>query len=194
MKKIILTLALLVFAVASFAQKITEEQFKELVRLLDKEDWKTVYQNSGQLLKNAKDDDELKPMVTYMHLLSAAGSVTIDQMSFSELKKIVAKFNGQKILMAAHTIAKSENDTMNKTLIEQTPKGSTGFTTATNSKGVNILCFEHFSFKEKVEAKDFENAFAMCGGVIESIEVHDSPMKIWILKIKVKDAFANKLN
>ena len=120
--------------------------------------------------------------------------VTENQMTYKELEKNVLKFQGQKIIMSAHPVT-TKDGALRQLKFEVTDSTNTAFTSATNSAGENILCFEKFIFKDKINIDDFpEKSFVRCGGTLEKIETNPSKSLIWILRLTVTDAFARKTN
>ncbi len=187
-KKTLTTLILFLAVTQSYAQTLTREDFTGLIPYLKTEDWKSAFSESEKLLQSAENDtSDYHAIILYIHIFSAAGMVTQDQMTHKELEKKVMKFQGQKVLMSAHKFSQETFDT------SSTP--NTAFQSATNAKGVNILCFEKFFFTDKINLDDYtENTFVRFGGVLEKIEINPNKSKIWILRLTVKDAYARKAN
>lgn len=195
MKKIITTVILCLGLFQSYAQTLTYDDFKSLIPYLKTEDWKSAFKESAKLLKSAdKDTSEFHAIILYINIFSAAGMVTEEQMTYKELEKNVMKFQGQKIIMSAHPVT-TKDGALRQVKFDVTDSTNTAFIAATNSKGVNILCFEKFLFKDKINLADFpEESFVRCGGTLEKIETNPNKSMIWILRLTVKDAFARKTN
>lgn len=115
-------------------------------------------------------------------------------MSYDELEKSVMKYQGQKIVMAAHPVSDSEESTLSQTHFSSTDSTNEAFTSAANSKGTSIHCFERFYFNEKINPEDFGDAPVRCGGILEKIETNPNRSKIWVLRLTVKNAFARKIS
>ena len=64
------------------------------------------------------------------------------------------KYQGQKIMMPAHPLA-TKDGILNQIKIEKKENQYEGFTTVTNQKGINILCFEKFYFKDSINLDTF---------------------------------------
>lgn len=195
MKNFLLTIFLFVGLFQTSGQSLSYDDFKELIPYLVSEDWKSAFKQSGILLKSAgKDTSEFRAIILYINILSAAGMVTEGQMSYKELKKNVLKYKGQKIIMSAHPVTTKEG-ALNQIKFYDSDSTKTAFTAATNIEGVNILCFEKFTFKEGINLDLFpEKSIVRCGGTLENIETNPNESLIWILRLTVTDAFARKAN
>jgi hypothetical protein len=195
MKKLITTVILFLGLCQSYGQTLTYDDFKSLIPYLKTEEWKSAYKESAKLLKSAdKDSSEFRAIILYINIFSAAGMVTENQMTYEELEKNVMKFQGQKIIMSAHPVT-TKYGALRQIKFDVTDSTNAAFTSATNSKGINILCFEKFTFKDKINLDDFpEKSFVRCGGTLEKIETNPNKSMIWILRLTVTDAFARKAN
>jgi hypothetical protein len=192
MKKIILLLVLFVRFQFFYGQTVSYEDFKSIIPYLQIEDWKMAFKESSRILSLAeKDTSEYKAIVLYMNIFSAAGMVSKEQMTFDELSKNIMKYQGQKIIMSGHQVT-TEQGALKKLLFSVTDSTNEAFTSATNSKGTSIFCFEHFYLKDKVNTEDFKDAIVRCGGTLDKIEINPKKSLIWILRLTVKDAFARK--
>src|SRR5687768_16403390 len=102
--KIILTILLpLIVATTSYGQIITYDDFKLVIPFLQKEDFKGAFDKTSQLLSSTQNDSsDLRGIVTYMNIFSAAGMVTVDQMTHADFLKNVNKYVGQRLVMSAH--------------------------------------------------------------------------------------------
>jgi hypothetical protein len=175
------------------AETLTYESFKSLIPALQKEDWKSAFEQSATLLKGAPNDtSEFKAIIIYVNIYAAAGMVTKNEMTYEALKKNIEPFIGQKVIMSSHPISKNPAVTLNRTHIQ--PKEA--HSTAANSKGTNIFCFENFFFAEEVKPADFDGkgVLVRCGGTLNAIETNPNQSTIWVLRLTVKDAFVRKAN
>ncbi|TCC89195.1 hypothetical protein EZ428_15955 [Pedobacter frigiditerrae] len=194
MKKLLTLIILFVGLNQSYGQTLTYDDFKSLIPYLKTEDWKSAFKESSKLLTAEKDTSDFHAIILYINIFSAAGMVTENQMSYKELEQNVMKFQGQKIIMPAHPVT-TKDGALSQLKFEVTDSTNTAFTSAANSTGTNILCFEKFIFKDKVNLDDFtEKSIVRCGGTLEKIETNPNKSLIWILRLTVKDAFARKAN
>ncbi|MGL4631564.1 MAG: hypothetical protein ACRCVT_10200 [Leadbetterella sp.] len=176
----------------SYCQTITYEDFKEVIPFLEKEEYKEAYKLTKKLLKNTvNDSSDLRGIVTYMNLFSASGMVIKDQMKHVEFEKISKEFIGQYVVMSAHPCIDSAANGFNS--IQFRSKGNDtyeGTTIATNHKAINILFFEYFDYKENPHPSELIGKNVRCGGILSSGEINQNKSKIWIARIRIKDAFA----
>lgn len=195
MKKIIIKLVLLFGLCQSYGQTVTYDNFKSLIPYLKAEDWNSSFNESSKFLLSAeKDTSDFKAIVLYINILSAAGMVTKGEMTYSELEKNVMKFQGQRIIMSAHPVT-AKDGALRQIKFDITDTKNEAFCSATNASGQNILCFEKFIFKDKINLNDFpDHSFVRCGGTLAKIETNPNKSMIWILRLTVKDAFARKPN
>jgi hypothetical protein len=187
---IILTLCFL----STKAQTLSYEDFKRLIPLLEKEDWKSAYQQSEKLLISSKTDtSDFRAIILYANILSAAGMVTENSMSYKEIEKNLMKYKGQKIIFSSHPITEKEGS-LNCVQFSDPKLASSAFITATNKRGINILCFEKIVFKHPVKPIDFAGSFVRCGGILNKIEFNPNKSLIWISRLSVKEGFARSTN
>jgi hypothetical protein len=191
-KKIILTLTLLAGLSLTYGQTITYEDFKSLIPYLKTEDWKSAFKKSSKLLNAAEQDSsDFRAIIVYINIFSAAGMVTEGKMTYKELEKNVMKFRGQKIIMSAHPLS-ARDGSLNSVKFSTTDTTNEAFISAANLKGTNILCFEKFYLKDKINPADFGNSLVRCGGTLDKIEINPNKSMIWILRLTIKNAFARK--
>lgn len=176
------------------AQTVTHDDFNSLIPYLQTENWKSAFKESSKILKTTsnKEASDLRAIVLYINIFSAAGMVSEGQMSYKKLEKNVMKFRGQKIIMAAHRITTGRAGILNKTYLTVNDTTNTAFTAAANIKGVNILCFEKFLVKDKINVDKLQNRVIRCGGTLENIELNPNKSTIWILRLTVTNAFVRK--
>lgn len=193
--KSLLSLLAILFYSTSFSQVISYEDFKGIIPELQAENWKSAFKASEKLLNDRQNDSsDLRAIITYINIFSAAGMVTQDQMSHEAFLKQANKFIGQRVMMAAHPISSDERNTLNKTFLSKGESGSKGFTTACNSKATYIFCFENFQFEEDINPSDFQGANVRCGGILKAIEINPNKSKIWISRLHIENATIRRIN
>jgi len=194
MRKLLTTIILCFGIHQSYCQTLTDEDFKSLVPYLQKEDWKSAFIQSTKLLNSAeRDTSDYHAKILYINIFAAAGMVSVGDMTYSTLSKNVLKFKGRKVIMPFHPV--SDVIPLSATSLTVNDSVNQAFTSAANSLGTNIFCFETFEIKDKINVADFpEGSFIQCGGILSKIETNPNKSKIWVLRLTVSNAFIRKDN
>jgi hypothetical protein len=184
---------ILFFTVSLKAQVVTYDDFKEVIPFLQKEDYKGAFEKTKYLLASTKgDSSDLRGIVTYMNIYSAAGMVTKDQMTHAEFQKNASQFIGQRVVMSAHPVIDSAAKGFNSLQFIFNDGELQGMTITANDAKTNILCFEYFRYKEPVDIQKLTGKMVRCGGTLESVEVNPNNSKIWISRLHIGNAFARE--
>src|ERR1700744_5202765 len=105
MRDILLSFFSLILCVTSHAQVITYDDFKSVIPLIQKEDFKGTFDKTKHLLDSTQNDySDLRGIITYMNILSSAGMVTKDQMTYDDFLTNANSFIGQRLLMSSHPV------------------------------------------------------------------------------------------
>ena len=190
--KFILTLLLpIIIATTAYGQVITSEDFRSVIPLLQKEDFKGAFDKTNQLLSSTQNDSsDLRGIVTYMNIFSAAGMVTLDQMTHADFLKNANKYIGQRLVMSAHPCIDSSSQGYNSLKFVTENGQMQGMTITANNTKTNILCFEYFKYSDPINPPEFIGKNVRCGGTLESVEVNPNKSKIWISRLHISNAFA----
>jgi hypothetical protein len=191
--RILLTAIILFLGVfQSNAQTLTNDDFYSLIPALEKEDWKTAFDQSSKLLRSGKgDSSDSHAKILYVNIFSAAGLVTLGKMSYGTLTKTVMKYHGSKVIMPFHPL--SNDIPLGATSLTVNDSVNEAFTSASNANGTSILCFETFSVKDKIDTLNFtEGILVQCGGTLANIETNSNRSAIWVLRLTVNNAFIRK--
>lgn len=173
------------------AQVVTHNDFKSVIPYLQNEDFKSAFEKTTQLLSATKNDSsDIRGIVTYMNIFSAAGMVTAGQMTHDEFTKNTSQYIGQRIVMPAHPCIDSTALGYNSLKFVMHNGILKGMTTTANKSKTSILCFEYFVYKEPIVPSRYIGKNVRCGGVLESIEVNPNKSNIWVSRIYIRDAFA----
>jgi len=193
--KFILTLLLpLLITTTSHGQVVTYDDFKSVIPYLQQEDFKGAFEKTDQLLKATQNDSsDLRGIVTYMNIFSAAGMVTLDQMTHADFLKVAKKYVGQRLVMSAHPCIDSSSHGFNALQFTIVDGQLRGMTITGNSKKTNILCFEYFKYANAINPADMIGKDVRCGGTLASVEVNPNKSKIWISKLYIENAFAREM-
>jgi hypothetical protein len=193
MKYLFLAFMSLVSLVAK-TQTITYEDFRGVIPFLQKEDFKGAFEKTNQLLSTTQNDaSDLRGMITYMNIFSAAGMVTKDQMTHEEFKKNAEHFVGQRLVMSGHPVIDSTAKGFNSLQFVYKDNEIEGMTITANNAKTNILCFEYFRFADKINPSDFTGKMVRCGGTLQSFEVNPNDSKLWISRLYIANAFAREM-
>lgn len=190
--KIIIACILTIFTGATiYGQTITYDDFKEVIPYIQKEDFKAAFQKTSQLLNTTQNDSsDLRGIITYMNIFSAAGMVSQQQMSYDEFTVNADKYKGQYVVMPAHMCADSSQQGFNFLTFTNKNGQLQGMTVSANNKGTSILCFEYFEYAEPVNSADYIGKKVRCGGILQSVETNPNKSTIWISRLHISDAFA----
>jgi hypothetical protein len=191
MKPLSLSFFLLMLCTAIHAQVVTYDDFKSVIPLIQQENYKGTFQRTKQILDSTQNDSsDLRGIVTYMNILSAAGMVTRDQMTYDKFLKNANRFIGQRIVMSAHPIADSGKMASNSLQFIKRNGELEGMTVSNTRDGAHILCFEYFSYAEPVDPTVFAGQMVRCGGTLQKVEISPTRSKIWISRLEISNAFA----
>jgi hypothetical protein len=170
-------------------QVVTYEDFKSVIPLVQKEDFKKAFKKTSELLNSTKNDSsDLRGIVTYMNIFSAAGMVVLNQMTIADFTNNSNKYLGQRIVMSGHPCVDSTKNAFNSLTFLKKEGQLQGFTMAANSKKINILCFEYFKFTLPVDPSTYIGKNVRCKGILNSFEVNPSPLKTWITRLHITNA------
>ena len=191
MKLILLFLIPVIVTTNSIGQVITYDDFRTVIPFLQKEDFKGAFDKTNKLLVSTlNDSSDLRGIVTYMNIFSAAGMVALDQMTHEAFLKNANKYLGQRIVMSAHPCLDSSAKGYNSIQFITKDGQMQGMTISTNNSNTSILCFEYFKYSDTIKPNDFIGKNVRCGGILESVEVSES--KIWISRLHIINAFARE--
>ena len=175
---------------SSYGQGITYDDFKKVIPYLQTDDFKAAFEKTEVLLDMSQNDSsDLRGIVMYMNILSAAGMVSLDKMSYEDFSKNTSKYVGQWIVMPAHPCIDSSSNGYNSLQFISQDGKLEGMTISANISRTNILCFEYFNYSAPINPPNFIGKSVRCGGVLKEIEVNPNKSKIWISRLHVSDAF-----
>ena len=193
MTKLILTIVTsLTIATTTFGQTITYDNFKEVIPFLEKEDFKGAYKKTTKLLKSTfNDSSDLRGIVTYMNIFSAAGMVSLNQMTYKGFEKITKKIIGQYVVMSGHPCIDSSASGFNSIQFIANDSGKLeGMTITANNEKTSILCFEYFDYADPINPSEMIGKNIRCGGILSSIETNPNKSTLWIARLRINNAFA----
>jgi hypothetical protein len=195
MKRSLFLVLSIVIASTTVAQTISYDDFKQVIPLIQKEDFKAAFEKTRQLLKDTKyDSSSLRAIVTYMNLYAAAGMVSLNQMTHAELKKLADTYVGQFLLMPAHPCIDSNKHGFNSLTFSMVNGEWEGETTSANDTKTSIFFFENFRYADKIDPSELIGKMVRCGGTLESVETNPNESTIWIARLRIREAFARAVN
>ena len=190
MRTLLAFLFFLNIGVTSFSQVISYEDFKTIIPLIKKEDFKTAFTKTDQILNSTiNDSSDMRGIVTYMNIYSAAGMVSLKQMTHDEFSKNANKYIGQRLVMSGHPCIDSTVNSFNSLQFFIEKRQWMGTTTTTNNANTNILFFEYFAYANAVDPDDYIGKNVRCGGTLESIEINPDRSTLWISRMYISNAF-----
>jgi hypothetical protein len=181
----------LIFGTLSYAQVITYEDFKTVIRPLEKEDFKTAFEKTNTLLDSTKNDSsDLRGIVTYMNIYSSAGMVSRGQMNYDDFSKNASKYVGQRLVMRVNKCIDSSANTFNALQFVMKDGELQGQTVTANKRGTSILCFEYFKYSNEIDPEAYIGENVRCGGTLASVDTNPNKSTTWIARLHISNAFA----
>lgn len=194
MKFILKLLFPLFVASTSYGQVIVYDDFKSVIPFLQKEDFKGAFEKTNQLLHSTQNDSsDLRGIVTYMNIFSAAGMVSLDLMTHADFLKHANKYVGQRLVMSAHPCIDSATQGFNSLKFVTVDGELQGMTITANNKKTSILCFEYFKYRDSINPSEMIGKNIRCGGTLASVEVNPNNSTTWISRLHIDNAFAREM-
>jgi hypothetical protein len=184
----ILILPLLLFQ-GLYGQKIKTEDLKKIMPYLKAENYKYVYDRTLEMLKaSPEDSSDLRAMVKYYTIYSAAGLVSNQEMSIQDFSRQANEFIGQKLMMPKHTCLDSVTKVYNAVQFFNQNQKIKAFTLSPNAQKLKILSFEYFDFRNKIKPSDYYGKAVRCVGILKGVETNITPTQLWISRLYIGDA------
>ncbi|MEI6311947.1 MAG: hypothetical protein WCP57_06795 [Bacteroidota bacterium] len=192
MKHFLISLFFCLTIVYAKAQYLSAEQFMELIPSLEKEDWKSVFEQSSKLLKSAPNDtSEFHARIIYINIFAAAGMVSEKKMTYPAITKLLNTYIGQKLIMAYHPY--SNEAPLGHTSLKSNDTINEAFTSACNNQGTSIFCFEKCAITDKINLSEFkENELIQCSGILTNVETNPNKSTIWVVRLYIDKASITK--
>ncbi len=191
MKTLLGVLFFLNIGITGFSQVISYEDFKTIIPLIEKEDFKTAFEKTDQLLHSTQNDSsDMRGIVTYMNMYAAAGMVSLSQMTHDEFLKDAKKYIGQRLVMSGHPCIDSAAHAFNSLQFIMKDGQYVGMTATTNDANTSIFFFEYFVYTNNINPSDLIGKNVRCGGTLQSVEINPDKSKTWISHLYLSNAFA----
>jgi hypothetical protein len=181
----------LIAATSTYSQVITYDDFKTVIPYMQQEDYKGAFDITDKLLKSTQNDSsDLRGIVIYMNILSAAGMVGLELKTHDDFLKIATGYIGQWVVMSAHPCIDSTKHGLNTLVLTMKDGHWQGSTTSTNIAGSQIFCFEYFKYAEPIDPSALIGKIVRCGGILEAVEINPNKSRVWISRLHIANAFA----
>lgn len=196
MKTFYIALILIVSFVGASAQqqaspaKLTDEQWDLLFADLQGENWKEAFDLSSEYIETLKNDDKADAIenLRYILLYSAAGSVSIDKMSYDDLEKQLPKVVGKKVALPFHPIGSDCHPPMFNYVCKSSGEDYDVMITTSNSTATTILAFEYIKLAKKFDFAKHDGELGAVVGTVYKIVPNPNKSRILIMRIFTKDA------
>ena len=140
------------------------------------------------------DSSDFKANVNYAVILSAAGMVANNKMTYPELRETLRPFLGKYIMMPAHpTTTDTLTTSSGITILGENKSGIKGTTITQSADKKTVLCFENFEFSDPIIISDYDKVRTRCGGKLAIVEINPYMDNIWILRLRITDAIIQKI-
>lgn len=191
MKRTILFFSFVLSQVITAAQTVSQDDFRSIIPFLQKEDFKSAFDASTQILNaTINDSSDLRGIVTYINLYSSAGMVSKGEMSYDAFEKNSKQFIGHYLVMSAHPCVDSGKLAYNSLSFFRDENGRLkGQTTTANNKATSILLFEYFDFAEPIDPQAYIGKNVRCGGILEDFKPNPNKSIVIIGRMYIKNAF-----
>jgi hypothetical protein len=181
----------LIFGTVAYEQVITYEDFKPVIRSLEKEDFKTAFEKTNILLDSTQNDSsDLRGIVTYMNIFSSAGMVSRGQMNYDDFSKNTSKYVGQRLVMRVNRCIDSSENKFNALQFVMKDGELLGETVTANKRGTSVLFFEYFTYTDEIDPEDYIGQNVRCGGTLASVDINPNRSNTWIARLHISNAFA----
>lgn len=195
MKSLLTIAVLLIIGMNGYGQDIIYEDFKKVIPVLQKEDFKTAFEQTSQMLESSQNDSsDLRGIVIYMNIFAAAGMVSLNQMNHDNFLIYAKKYIGQRLVMSSHPCIDSSSRSFNALKFVTENGELQGMTITANRKGTSILCFEYFRYADAINPADYFGKNVRCGGILESVEVNPNKSTVWISRLRLKESFIREMS
>jgi hypothetical protein len=200
----LVALALATLAVGASAQdhtkpapKLTKEEWDPLLQALYKSDWSTASELSSRYLTRFdRDTLEQASRLRYMYILSSAGMVEIDSLSYDDFEKRLTGLVGQRLTFPGHPFAQTMPDHpigqktgqpgFNQINVSES-SDSTAMIVATNADATTILAFEYVELPELLDISQHQGEVGRLSGVLDRFLLNPNRSTIWIVRLYLKD-------
>lgn len=191
MKKHVLSCVLPILLAVAFIHspcafaEVSENQWKEMLSEVGKEDWSKSYKLSAQFLKEMPESDARLPRLRYIVMYTAAGEVSAGQMSYDELSKVVEPLVGKAVVFPFRPLAVEAPGGALNLITGGKDDRKKLFSVASNQDGTTIHAFEYVTLKDEFDVARHDGEPASIGGVIDKITPNPNKSAALVLRVFV---------
>jgi hypothetical protein len=196
MMKLFISIILLLFTSHySYAQAVSYHDFKKLIPFLQDESFSEAYEKSSEILSSSiNDSSDLRGMLTYINIFSAAGMVTRQQMTYDAFEQNAKRYIGSYIVMPAHPCIDSSLHGFNSLkFLSNDSGGYKGMVIAANNDKTSILFFEYFYYTGLLNPSQLIGKTIRSGGILQRVETNPNKSTIWVARLHVGNAFTREM-
>jgi hypothetical protein len=194
--KLLLKIVVLLFAaIATNAQTSNYDNLKKVIPLLQDENFAKAYEETIQILNSSiNDSSDIRGMLTYMNIFSAAGMVVRQQMSYDSFERNANKHVGSYIVMPGHPCIDSALHGLNSLrFVHNDSGGYKGMVIATNKDKTSIFCFEYFYYTQQVNPSKYIGKTIRSCGILQKVEINPNQSTIWVARLHIGNAFVREM-
>ena len=171
------------------ADKLSDEQWRELENLLVKEDWVKSADLAAKYLKQAPNGEAREVgLLRYMFIFASAGKVITGKMSYEGLEKAMKALVGNTVSLPPLVLTTNCMPPANKICAK---KGESDelFSAATNRAGRNIHAFVFIQLEKRMDLTKREGSAVVVGGGIKAIATNPIKSRLWVMRLDIENGF-----
>lgn len=176
---------------AAAPTEIPADDWNEIVKSLEAENWDKTSALSLAALKKLKTDNEKKQLarLRYFYLYSLAGKIAQKTMPPTELERISEVFIGQDFLMPSREVLADCTGKVNYVCAVKSDEKSLRVTAT--SKSAVIHSFEYVKLPEKFDISANSGREIFLGGKLKNIEIGTYKNNIKVVKLYFEDGYSD---
>lgn len=176
---------------AATVNEIPADEWIEIVKAIEAENWNKSSVLTLAALKKLKTDNENKQLarLRYFYIYSLTGKIAQKTMLPGELERISEAFVGQDFLMPSRQILADCTGKVNYVCAVKADEKSLRVTAT--SKSATIHSFEYVKLTEKFDAGGNDGKEVFLGGKLAKLEIGTYKNNIKIVKLYFEDGFVD---
>jgi hypothetical protein len=164
--------------------EISEADWKNLVNVVAKEDWKTAENLSLDYLKKLPKENLKRQIaqLNYIYIFALEGEVSKGDLEFDDFEEILKNFIGKEFLMPSRQILANCKKVLNYICPSENESGSL-FISATNSSATVIHSFEYYQLNEPLDINKYKTRMAFLSGKLNKFSLNPQKTNTWIARL-----------